>query len=171
MPNNTTLHPILFDSKSLTGVEHRYSNIEREAIGILHGLKKFHHYCFAREVHIIRDHKPLVAIFKKDVAMPSQHIQCILLKIYQYRVQILYKPGPEICIADWLSQHNHHEGKDELICGMDIRVDTIQSATDIPKCISIVHVQQAATQDEHLQCLKILSLQVGQTQDVSCMLT
>ena len=99
VPNNKILHPIAFASKCLTGAEHRYSNMEREALGILHGLKKFHHYCFAKEVHIIIDHKPLVAIFKKDVAMLSQCIQHILLNIHQYRVQILYKPGPEIFIA------------------------------------------------------------------------
>ena len=45
-PQNITLHPIAFASKSLTGVEQRYSNIEHEALGILHGLEKFHHYCF-----------------------------------------------------------------------------------------------------------------------------
>ena len=48
------------------------------------------------------------------------------IKIHQYRVQILYKPGPEIFIADWLLQHNHEEGKDKPIRDMDIRVDTIQ---------------------------------------------
>ena len=103
VPNNTILCPITFPSKSLTGAECRYSNIEREAVGILHGPKKFHHYCFAREVHVITDHKPLAAIFKKDVAILLQPMQHILLKIYQYRVQILYKPGPEIFISDWLS--------------------------------------------------------------------
>ena len=75
VPDNTILHPIAFASKSLTGTECRYSNIEREALGILYGLKKFHHYCFAREVHVITDHKPLLFIFKKDVAMLSQQIQ------------------------------------------------------------------------------------------------
>ena len=91
-------------SKSLTGVEHRYSNIKHGALGILHGLEKFHHYCFSMEVLIITDHKPLVSMFKKDVATL---LQCILLKIHQYRVQIIYKPGPEIFIADWLSRPNH----------------------------------------------------------------
>ena len=65
VPDNTVLCPIAFASKSLTGTEHRHSNLEREALGILHGLETFHHYCFAREVHIITDHKPLVAILKK----------------------------------------------------------------------------------------------------------
>ena len=45
-PQNITLCPIAFTSKSLTGVEQRYSNIKWEALRILHGLEKFHHYCF-----------------------------------------------------------------------------------------------------------------------------
>ena len=118
--DNITLHPIAFASKSLTGVERRYSNIEHEVLGILHGLEKFHHYCFGIEVLVITDHKPLVAMFKKDVATLLQCIQCILLKIHQYRVQIIYKPGPEIFIADWLSRNNHMEGKDKPIKDMDI---------------------------------------------------
>ena len=80
VPDNTILHSIAFASKSLTGAEHRYSNIGREAPGKLHGLEKFHHYCFTREYHIITDHKPLVAIFQKDMTMLSQCIQHILLK-------------------------------------------------------------------------------------------
>ena len=65
VPDNTILHPTAFASKTLTGAEHRYSNIKREALGILHGLEKFHHYCFSREVLVITNHKPIVAIFKK----------------------------------------------------------------------------------------------------------
>ena len=71
VPDNSILRPIAFASKSLTGEEKRYSNIDREALGILYGLEKFHHYCFAREVSIIKDHIPLVTIFKKDVTTLS----------------------------------------------------------------------------------------------------
>ena len=49
------------------------------------------------------------------MATLSQQIQQFLLKSHQYRVQILYKPGPEIFIADWLSCHNHKENKDEPV--------------------------------------------------------
>ena len=49
------------------------------------------------------DHKPLVVIFKKDVATLSQRLQCILLRIYQYRIKILFKPRPDLLTADWLS--------------------------------------------------------------------
>ena len=77
-----------------------------------------------------------------------------MLKIYQYRVQILYKPGPEIFIADWLSWHNHAEGKDKLKKDMDIQVDAIQRSVDMPDCLSIEEMQWASLQDAHLQQLK-----------------
>ena len=79
-PDNTNLHAIVFVRKSLTGAEQRHNNIGCEAQGILHGLEKFHHYCFGREVLVITDHKLLVSIFKKDVATLSQWIQHILIK-------------------------------------------------------------------------------------------
>ena len=90
-------------------------------------------------------------MFKKDVATLSQQIQCILLKIHQYRVQIIYKPGLEIFIADWLSRHNHTEGKDKPI--KDVRVDAIQTAMGMPECVSMAEIQQASSIDNHLQQL------------------
>ena len=47
----------------------KYSNIERKELDILYGLQKFNRDCFGREVQFITDHKSLVAMFKKDVAM------------------------------------------------------------------------------------------------------
>ena len=46
-PYNTTLWPIALSSKSLKSMETHYSTIERQTPGILHGLEKFHHYCFS----------------------------------------------------------------------------------------------------------------------------
>ena len=63
-PDNSTFRPFTFASKSLTSEERRYSNIKMEALGILHGLERFCNYCFTKEVNMITDHKPLVAIFK-----------------------------------------------------------------------------------------------------------
>ena len=71
-PDNSILRPTAFSSRSLSSMKRRYSNIEREALGILHRQKKFCHHCFVREVSIIKDHKPLEAIFMKDAAMLSQ---------------------------------------------------------------------------------------------------
>ena len=66
-PDNAMLWPITFAGRNLSSTEQQYSYTEREALRILHGLKKFHHYCFVCEVHVITEHKPLVAIMEKDV--------------------------------------------------------------------------------------------------------
>ena len=150
-PDNTILRPIAFASKGLTSAGQRYSSIIREELGILHALERFHYYCLVREVSIITDHKSLVAIFKKDVATMSQRIQCILLRIYQFWVRILYKLGLELFITDWLSRYNHTENKDAEIHGMDIKVDAIQTTTNIPECMSIPQILQAIMQDKNLQ--------------------
>ena len=63
-PSNVALWPIAFANKSLTSAETQYSNTEREDLGIIHSLKKFHHYCFAFEANTKTDQTPLVKIFK-----------------------------------------------------------------------------------------------------------
>ena len=102
-PDNSILRSSAFTSKSLTGAEKRYSNIDREALGIQYVLEKFHHYCFVRGEYNY-NHKPLVTIFKKDVATLLQRLQQILLRIHQYRVRIIYKPGPDLFIVDSLAR-------------------------------------------------------------------
>ena len=52
--------------------------MEHETLGLLSGHEKFHHYCFARDVNVITDNKPLVRILKEDMET-SQRLQCILL--------------------------------------------------------------------------------------------
>ena len=150
VPDNTIHRPIAFANKSLTSMEHRHSHIKREALGILHGLERFCHYCFAGEVSIITNHKPLVVILKKDAATLSQ----------KYKVFASGYTNSESEYYTSLNQIFHHRlalqtqpykrNKDAEIPGMDIKVDAIQTATNIPDCICI-QFQQETTQDNHLQ--------------------
>ena len=78
VPDNATLCPIVYTNKSLSSIKQHYSNIECKTLGILHGLEKSHCYCFAKEVCIITDHKLLVVILSKYMAM-FQQVQCIML--------------------------------------------------------------------------------------------
>ena len=65
LPDNATFHLIAFTSKSIFSVVQHYSNTEQESLGILHGLEKFHHYSFVKEV--CTDQKVLVAGISKNV--------------------------------------------------------------------------------------------------------
>ena len=61
------LRPVAYASKSLTEAERRYANIERELLAVLFSVEHFKHFVYARDVTIITDHKPLLAIFKKCI--------------------------------------------------------------------------------------------------------
>ena len=123
---------------------------KQEALGILHGLEKFHHYYLAKEVCMIMDHKVLVAMINKDVATLSQQLQHIMLHIHQYNVHISCKPGPDLYIEDWLSKNNHTENKDQGITSMNVNMHAINTAVDILICTSIVDIQAATSQNADL---------------------
>ena len=61
----------------------------------------FHHYCFVQEINTIKDHKPLVIIFQMDLAILSETKEDPVEK-HQHNVCIIYKPGPNLHIGDWL---------------------------------------------------------------------
>ena len=58
---------------------------------------------------ITHDHRPLVSIFRKDVTTLLKRLQCIILilqcimlKIHQYKLYIMNnRPGSDLYITDW----------------------------------------------------------------------
>ena len=92
--------PIAFASKSLTETEGRYTNIEREMLGIVFGLERFHQYVYGRHVDVHTDHKSLEAISGKHLINAPPRLARMLLRIRQYDATIKYVPGRDIPLAD-----------------------------------------------------------------------
>lgn len=67
-------------------------------------LQKFDQYIFGRSVTVQSDHKPLVAISNKPQRSAPKRLQGMLLKMQKYDATILYKPDPEMYLADTLSR-------------------------------------------------------------------
>ena len=93
--SNGTERPIAFASRSLAEAERRYAQIDREALALLFGVKKFHQYLSGRAFTILTDHKPLVSLLGENKAvllMVSGRMQrwAIMLSAYQYRLR--YRP-------------------------------------------------------------------------------
>ena len=55
-------YPIAYASRTLTAALKNYSQIEREGLGIVFGLQKFHQYVYGRKFVLITDNKPLSLI-------------------------------------------------------------------------------------------------------------
>ena len=96
--------PVVYASRALTDTEHRYSNIDRELLGVVFGLKRLYHYTFGKSITVETDHQPLTSIWKKTTDTSTAILQRLLLRLAQYDVHIEYLRGKENVIADALSR-------------------------------------------------------------------
>ncbi|KAF2905267.1 hypothetical protein ILUMI_00918 [Ignelater luminosus] len=99
--------PILFASSTLSQAEKKYSNLEREALALIFGLRKFHKYIFARKFVLITDHQPLQFIFARNKGIPvsaAARITRWAITLSGYNYDIEYKKGKLVSNADGLSR-------------------------------------------------------------------
>lgn len=101
-----TERPVGFASRSLTDAEKNYSQLDREGLAVIFGLKKFHKYVFGRPFTILTDHKPLITLFNEMKQVPSTSLRvqrwALLLRGYEYHIE--YRPGQSNGNADCLSR-------------------------------------------------------------------
>ena len=62
--------PIPFVSRTLTPAEKNYSQIDKEALAVVFGVKKPHQYLYGSLFTLYTDHKPLLGYFKENKKIP-----------------------------------------------------------------------------------------------------
>ena len=62
---------VAYASRSLTEVEQRYSQTEREALAVIWACEHFHIYIYGKPVTVVTDHKPLTHIFNNPNSKPN----------------------------------------------------------------------------------------------------
>ena len=91
MPDGSE-RPVGFASCTLSSAECNYSQLEKEGLACVFGVKKFHTYLYGRTFVLVTDHKPLLGLFKQQRAVPAQasaRIQrwALMLTMYEYTLQ------------------------------------------------------------------------------------
>ncbi|XP_060547527.1 uncharacterized protein K02A2.6-like [Pantherophis guttatus] len=99
--------PIAFYSRTLSSAERNYSQLDREALAAIAGVKKFHEYLFGRQFELVTDHRPLLGLLAGDRPTPAALSPrltrwAIFLSAYSY--QLVHRPGQTLGHADALSR-------------------------------------------------------------------
>ena len=151
---DATERPIAFISRTLAPAEKNYSQIEKEALGVIFAVKKFHKYLFGRKFIIANDHRPLLTLFNSNKDIPqmvSGRIQRWALTLSAYDYTFKYLPGTKIPHADALSRLPSHRATEEVQPLPEI-IFTIETIED--KLIDCKLLEKAVIEDTMLKQVK-----------------
>ena len=94
-------------SRSLLQAEKQYSRRERDALGILFAVTKFHRYLHGRKFILQTDHKPLITIFGSKKGLPVYTANRLLrwgTILLNFNFKIEFLTSKNICHVDSLSR-------------------------------------------------------------------
>ena len=93
---------ICYASRSLSDIERRYSQTEKEALGLVWACERFHKFLFGKTFELLTDHKPLEFIFSEK-SKPCARVERWVLRMLSYNYVVRHIPGTKN-ITDSLSR-------------------------------------------------------------------
>ena len=106
---------ICYVSRALTKTEQNYQNVEREVLGTIWGMEKFHYFLYEKEFTLETDQKPLVSIYKKHMIDISPRVQRLIVRSFPYLpFKVVYKRGIDIPVADALNHVTPMDPEDNI---------------------------------------------------------
>ena len=139
--------PVAFASRTLTSTEKNYAQIEKEALGIIYGVKKFHKYLYGRKFTLVSDHKPLTTIFGPKTGVPTLaavRLQRWSLILMSYDYKIVYKKGKEHSNANFMSRVPFEQAK----CDIEAEVNYFSHTSELP--ITAKEIAESTRKDKVL---------------------
>lgn len=155
---------IVYASRSLTSVESRYSQTEREALAVVWACERFNVYINGAPITVVTDHQPLLNIWNK----PNPKSLRVLrwgLRLQPYAIDLQYKAGKHNP-ADFMSRSPISEMK----CSREQRVAeeyiNFVIRDSKPKAITESIVRTETSNDRTLQVVIALTT-TGQWDEIA----
>jgi hypothetical protein len=150
------LKPVAYGSRSLTEVEQRYSQLEREALAVVWSCEHFHIYVYGKPVTVHTDHKPLLGIFGRPRTQLPTRLERWNLRLQPYSPTIVYQKG-STNPADYLSRHPlplmERVSNEERISEQYINFISAQA---IPRAMSRKEILEAMEKDHTMVAVREL---------------
>ena len=142
---------VAYVSRSLTPVEQRYSQTEREALAIVWAVERLHMYLYGGHFTLHTDCKPVELILNNAKSRPPARIERWNLRLQEYHFSNVHTKGRDNP-SDFLSRHPSPDvsSVEQESAEQYVRFIATHST---PKAMSLVEIQQATKADKTLQKL------------------
>ena len=144
---------IAYGHRSLTNVERRYSQTEREALAIVWACEHFYMYLQGLKFTLITDHKPLQYIFNRVNSQPTPRLERWVLRLQAFNYDVVYRPG-RTNIADPLSRLSadpNYNFKKKNVADSYVRMVMNEA---LPKAMSFSEIRLASIECPELRVVK-----------------
>ena len=147
--------PVAYASRSLTPTEVQYAQIEKEMLAIVFGMEKFEDYLYGRKVKVESDHKPLETILKKSLLSAPKRLQRMMLRLQKFDIDVVYKQGPLMYMADTLSRATTHKSGDNKQLEMAEVLSIQEARSEVESEVERINMlENLAVQDGTLNKIK-----------------
>uniref|UniRef100_W6NRI4 RNA-directed DNA polymerase n=1 Tax=Haemonchus contortus TaxID=6289 RepID=W6NRI4_HAECO len=163
--------PIAHASRSLSDAEKKYSQIEKEALGLVFAVKKFHKYLFGRKFLLLTDHKPLLAIFGDKKGVPVYSANRLMrwaTILLGYDFDIEYVKTTQFGQVDGLSRlMQKHNVSDEDVVVAAVENDVSRLLKDCIRRLPLTHehIRDSTAKDSLLKnvkaCVKLRAMETS----------
>ena len=155
-PGKNDRKVVSYVSQSLTEVERRYSQTEREALAIVWAIERLHIYLYAGPFTLCTDCKPMELILNNPKSKPSARIEWWNLCLQDYKFIVVYTKG-QYNPSDFISQHPISD-QTSLSDNPAEEYVSFLSSHAVPKAMNLSEIQEPTRQDPTLQYLITLLL-------------
>ena len=144
--------PVYYASRKLNKVEQRYSQFEREALGVRWACEKFYQYVYGTDFEICTDHRPLITVLGVKSKPPSARIERWLLYLQQFSYSLRHISGRSN-YADVLSRLPVDESDiDSVRYTEEYAYSAVTGA--VPAALTAREIEQESAKDDMLTLVR-----------------